>query len=299
MVDISDNKSPISSKSAAMGVKLAAVAACTLAVTNVLTPMVYASGANTITVLFLRALTTALVVGGVLVLRGRLRYLSLKQEFYCVISGILFMFAGIGLLGSFALIPASLAVLVLYLFPILTIVIDAFVRRTVPKPVTLFLLVVALGGLAMVLEVDRDFEISLGVALAALAAFSAASTFVWNNHMLADADPEQITLRMFLVSFLFFGVWLLSKGDFVMPANSVGLLQLFTVLGAFALAFLVMFRASQMAGSVRASMIMNLEPVVTILLSVVFLSINLSGYQMIGAGLVLAAVFVSQKFVAK
>ncbi|MCP4071960.1 MAG: EamA family transporter [Hyphomicrobiales bacterium] len=59
-------------------------------------------------------------------------------------------------------------------------------------------------------------------------------------------------------------------------------------------AYEVHFRAVQMAGPTRTAMIMNLEPVISILLSVVILMETITNGQSIGAILVLTAVLVSQ-----
>ncbi len=275
------------------GILFAAIAAISLAFTNVLTPLIYDAGGNTVSLLFLRAMFTTFAVAVLLVATGRMKKLPLRQELYCWFSGFSFMFAGIGLLGAFAIIPVSRAVLVLYLFPIFTILLDSLVRRSLPNIKTILLLLVALLGLSLVLEVRQGFELSRGVVLAAMAAFSVAVTFVWNNHKLAQVDPEQITFRMFLVSFILFGVWLAATGGFAIPAQWAGLSYLGVVLAAFTIAFLLMFRASQMAGSVRISMILNLEPVITIAMSVALFSEIMSPLQYTGAALVLAAVALS------
>lgn len=276
------------------GALLAALAAIALAFTNVLAPLVYEAGSNPPTVLMLRALATVITLGIILTLTGRMHRLSMRDEIRCAISGTLFMFAGFGLLSALAISPPGMVVLVLYLFPILTIILDAIVNRRRVNRKTLLLLLLALFGLALVLGADANELGYKGFLLALLAAISAASTLVWNNKMLAETDPEQITFRMFIVSALVFGAWVIITNDFAIPQSTSGLYQLAFMLFCFALAFLMMFRAVQMAGSINAAMIMNLEPVGTILLSLFIFSHVLSLTQTLGALLVLSAVLFSQ-----
>ncbi|MCF6322464.1 MAG: DMT family transporter [Rhizobiaceae bacterium] len=281
-------------QSISTGAWLAAFSAIALAFTNIAAPVVYGAGGNPPTVLMLRAFATIVVIGFVLIVTGRLRRLSWRDEINCMISGLLFMFAGFGLLTALEIAPASVVVLVLYLFPLLTTLFDAFVNRRFPATMTIILLLVALFGLALSLDAAGDDITMAGILLALLAAVSAAVTLVWNNHKLGAVDPEQITFRMFCVSFIVFGGYLLFYQDFSMPKGEGGLIYLGLMLACFAAAFFTMFRAVQMAGSVRAAMIMNLEPVVTIVLSVLILNEIINPQHAIGIVLVLGAVLFSQ-----
>ena len=276
------------------GSVLAALSALALAATNVLAPLVYSAGSNPPTVLMLRALATVVVIGAILILSGRLKMLSRRYEIHCVISGLLFMFAGFGLLNALAIAPAGMVVLVLYLFPILTTLFDAIVNRRRPSFINILLLMLALLGLYLALGGEGNGLSRQGFLLALLAAISAAATLVWNNHMLGPVDPEQITFRMFLVSLVVFGTYVLFTANFALPSTSSGMAQLIFMSACFAVAFTMMFRAVQMAGSVNAAMIMNLEPVITIILAFLILSQTLNSRQALGALLVIGAVMASQ-----
>jgi drug/metabolite transporter (DMT)-like permease len=62
----------------------------------------------------------------------------------------------------------------------------------------------------------------------------------------------------------------------------------------FAGAFLGMFVGVRLIGASGTAMIMNLEPVLTIVLAIVLLDENLTVHQFLGAALVVAAVFAAQ-----
>ncbi len=277
-----------------VGATLAAIAAALLAVTNIGAPSLYAAGSNPATILMLRAMVTAISIGLVLLLSGRLRLLALKDEIYCVISGLMFMVVGFGLFTALAISPVSTVILVLYLYPLLTTVFDSMVTRRLPGKMTLMLMLLALFGLGLALDVGTKDLNLVGLGMSFVAAIGVAMTLVWNSHKLAHVDSEQITFRMFCVNLAVFTIYVLYLGNFQLPAGDQSLLLLGVVLACFAFAFPAFFRAVQMAGPARAAMIMNLEPVISIVLSVVILMEAISTGQMIGAILVLMAVLISQ-----
>ena len=278
------------------GIKIAAFSALALAITNVASPLIYHAGTNPQTVLMLRGIVTFIVIAIILVYGRRLKLLPFKDELNCVISGIIFSFAGYGLLNALQIAPVSIVVLILYLFPLLTTVFDAIIIRTMPSGRAFLLLLMALTGLALALNASEHQINQKGMWLAFLAAVSASSTLVWNNHKLTNVDPEQITFRMFVVSFIVFGTMLWISGEYSIPATANGRIGLLALLICFAFAFLAMFRGSQMAGSVNAAMIMNLEPIGTIFLSVLLLGEVVGLKTAIGAAMVILAVLLSQVF---
>ena len=76
---------------------------------------------------------------------------------------------------------------------------------------------------------------------------------------------------IFCVNFVVFATYVYLSDSFTLPQSDQTLL-LVIMLACFAVAFLSVFRAAQMAGSVRVAMIMNLEPIVSIVLSVIILA---------------------------
>lgn len=273
-----------------------AFAALLLAVTNVGLPLAYEAGTNPSTMLMLRAASTVVVLTVLLKLTSRLVMLSPKMEFRMFFSGLLFTAAGFGLLNALAIAPVSSVVLVLYLFPLLSTLLDAIVRRAYPSLLALSMLLLALIGLYLALDVRELFVEPEGLLLALLAAVSVAATFVWNNRQLAQVDSEQITMRMFLVSLFVFGAYVFFRSDFHVPSTLNGQILFVGLLLIFAFAFLSMFRGAQMVGSVRASMIMNLEPICSIGLAVWLLNETVGTVQVIGAALVILAVIIFQFF---
>jgi drug/metabolite transporter (DMT)-like permease len=92
------------------------------------------------------------------------------------------------------------------------------------------------------------------------------------------------------------GLYRAAPGSFVVPtAGALGWGALLVAVLGFAFAFFAMFRGVQLIGPAPTAMLMNLEPVFTIVLALVLLAEPLTLRKLIGAAAVLAAVFVSQR----
>ena len=276
------------------GAILAVIASSLLAITNIGAPSLYEAGSNPATILMLRAFITAASIGLILMLTGNLQKLATKDEIHCIVSGFLFMFVGFGLFTALAVSPVSTVILLLYVYPLLTTVIESVIIRRFPDLRTVLLMLLALVGLGLALDVVATDINPFGVSMALMAAVGVASTLVWNSRKLAHVDAEQITFRMFCVNSIVFLGYVLYLGNFQMPTGGNSSLILIILLICFAFAFPAFFRAVQMAGPVRTAMIMNLEPVISILLSVIILKEMISTLQTLGAILVIAAVIISQ-----
>ena len=87
-----------------------------------------------------------------------------------------------GLLGSFALIPVSLAIIITYTNPILTAVLQSLLMRRMPGVLQLLCLVAALIGVALTIGVDATGADWRGVTLAALASVGFSVSFAWNGY---------------------------------------------------------------------------------------------------------------------
>ncbi|MCP4183197.1 MAG: DMT family transporter [Hyphomicrobiales bacterium] len=277
-----------------VGAILAVIASTLLAITNIGAPSLYDAGSNPATILMLRAFVTAASIGLILLLTGKLHKLAARDEIYCIISGLLFMFVGFGLFTALAVSPVSTVILLLYVYPLLTTIIESVITRRLPDAKTVCLMLLALFGLGLALDVAATKLNLFGVSMALMAAIGVASTLVWNSHKLSHIDAEQITFRMFCVNSIVFLGYVLYLDNFQMPAGENSSLVLILLLVCFAFAFPAFFRAVQMAGPVRAAMIMNLEPVISIVLSVIILMEVISLSQTLGAILVIAAVVISQ-----
>lgn len=210
-------------------------------------------------------------------------------------SGVLFAIGMTCLLASFLFVSISLAVLTLYIFPILTSFMDAAVRGRWPKGTQLICLFAAFVGLAIALEVTSFEHNPIGIVLAACTAVFFSASFVLNGHKLAGVDSAITTFHMSLSALVVTLLIVAYTGLGSIPAlGGMAFAPMWTALAAYLVAFFTMYKGVEVLGPTPTAMVLNLEPVFTMLLAVVVLMEELTLPRVIGAGVVLAAVASSQ-----
>lgn len=276
------------------GIGATLAAALALSLNNVTVPLVYTHGSNPPSVVMLRYVLLIVVLAGLLPALRRPVRLPARQYAHAAGAGGMSALGSVGLLGAFAFIPVSLAILIVYAYPILTAVIDSLVSRRRPSPIQLGCLFVAFVGIGIALEIDQLAFDGRGIALAVMGAIAFAASFVWNGHGLKGVDAMTSALHMSLAGLALLAVVVLGSGGLALPVDQPGWLWLLLVSSCFSLAFVGMFHGVQSIGAPTAAMLMNLEPVFTIALAVGLLGEPLTPMRMLGAALVLAAVTASQ-----
>ena len=251
------------------------------------------SGATTPGLIAVRFALAALILVGVMRLRG-VAYPSVREWLPIAAMG------GIGYVGQaycyfLALehADASLVALLLYLFPAFVAVLAAVFLRERIGPVTVAALVLALVGTALVVGggSGRPLGIVLGIGAAVIYSIYITVGSVVTKGLDAIAVSTVVCIAAALTSGLIV-VILLAAGREVSLAGST---RGWVSLGAIAvvctvMAILAFFAGLRLLGPTSTSVLSTLEPVVTVGLATWLLGESLSGVQAIGAALVLAAV---------
>jgi len=284
-----------------MGALIAAFAALSISVSNVSLPAFYANGGDV--QVFLTGRNGASFILAVFFAfaartwRGKgttpHRWLSDAEGGAALLSGALYGAGALTVLGSIALIPVTLAILILFTFPVLTVVFQSLIDRRIPAPLQLVFLVIALAGVAVALDVQGGGVNVLGVVMAGMGAVLIAASFVLNERLLSNADGFSSAAVMAFSGLAVVAGFTFATGSFSMPTGA-GIPALAIAVAGSSIAFLAMFRAVKIVGATPTAMVMNLEPVFTIALSVWILSEVPSVQRLAGAAMVIGAVVVSQ-----
>lgn len=284
---------------ALLGVLAVVAAAAGISFSSVLSPLAYAEGANAYTLILLRFIGSAGLCGLWLKSRGASLQLHRSALLVCFGAGLGYA-AGSGLLlVAFQTVPVSLAVLVFFTFPLLTLLWTALLERRIPAPRLIACVLAAFAGLAVMLGVETKQLHPVGLACALMAAFGVSSAFVWTGRALTGVPSVLVTFHMSLVG-LMAAALLVLLGDLWSPpqADGPGWLLVVGVVAGFCLAFFGMFAGVQRIGALPAALLMNLEPVFTVSLAFLLLGERLTGVQLAGALLVVAAVSLAQRWMA-
>lgn len=283
-----------------LGTLAVVAAAAGISFSSVLSPLAYAEGANALTLILLRFVGSVLVCGLWLKLSGQAFAIPRRVALVCLGAGLGYAGGSGLLLVSFETVPVSLAVLVFFTFPLLTMAWTALLERRWPLPLQLFCVLAAFGGLALMLGVDTSRLHPVGLTCAILAAFGVSSAFVWTGRAIPDIPSVLVTFHMSLVG-LGAAACVVLVGDFWSPPapGGPGWLLVAGVVAGFCLAFFGMFAGVQRIGALPAALLLNLEPVFTVTLALLLLGEQLSPPQLFGAAVVVLAVSLAQRAMAR
>lgn len=219
--------------------------------------------------------------------------LGVLDTLVAFVVGLLFFVVSVGQLLAISRIPVSLTTLLFYSYPAMTILAVALRRRQAPGRRDLAVVVMASAGLVLALDADFARLDPLGMAFALLAAASAGASFLIIEGALAHADALRASAASAFSASVAAALAVFLFSEFRLPASAtdVGLLAL--VMCAFAAAMISMFLGVTRAGSVRASLVLFLEPITAIVVAILLLGETLTLRQSAGAVAVVVAVLIS------
>jgi len=206
-------------------------------------------------------------------------------------------------------IQIGISLVIQYIAPVL---VAAWARFVMHEPVRRRIwvaLVLALGGLSLVVDLWHGVNLdSLGVAAAIGAAFAYALYVLLAERAVGTRDPASLLAWGFLFAAVFWAVvqpWWSFPAQLVdnhvsLHGNLAGwhlpvwtLMAWMVVLGTV-VPFLLLVGALRHVSATRAAIIAMLEPVAGALIAYLWLSESLDLGQLVGGGIVLTAVFLAQ-----
>lgn len=289
------NPRPIDPSASALGLAVVVATATSISFSNILAPVVYGLGSNPATLLVCRFAAFLMICGVWLKSQNISPRLGRGERLHCFGAGVAYTIGSASLVAAFAFIPVSLAVLILYTFPLITRLAECALDRRRPTPRELSALMAALAGLAICLGVGMDRLNGTGLALAFLAAVAISCSFVWTGRKLASVPSTVMTAYMAGTGLVLMLAVTLATGAWALPPSepmASGLMAAAVL--SFAGAFFGMFLGVRLIGASRTAMLMNLEPILTLVLAVLLLNEDLFAHQFLGAAVVIAAVVAAQ-----
>jgi drug/metabolite transporter (DMT)-like permease len=261
-------------------------------------------GADPVSVLAVRFLIAAPILWAIAARTGRsARSAGVPPGRRAVVGGLLLGAVGYSaqaalFQGAVARTGAALADLLLYAYPAMVVLAVWALRRDPPGSRRAFALVVATGGVALVLVGGGGSEFDgVGVALGLGAALAYTVYVLGCDTVVRGVPPATLATLVATgaaVAYVVAGLAGLGGGlDLGFSARAwwavVGIALVGTVLAVTA--FLA---ALDLIGPSRASILSTLEPVVTVLLAYLFLGERLGPAQLAGGAMVLAACVILQ-----
>ena len=258
----------------------------------------YLDGSNVLTVAFARGLMAIVLLGliaSLMRLSLRLPGELLRTSLIAGAAQALFVY---GVYAAIESINISLALLILYLYPILLAIYQHQQGVIRVNPAQWFFAVIACAGLALILGV-RFEQISLsGISLALMGMIATVVITVTNVRVTAATGSLVSNLYMSLWSLVIFTLALFMFGEVALPNTQLGWAALGGNGVAYCVAWVAFFAGARILGATRASMLSLVEPPAAALGAWFLFGETYTEFQWLGFFIVLAALFGFEKLAA-
>ena len=254
----------------------------------------YEGGATVLIVLMLRYVLAAIVFW-LLIWAGRYDYRLSRGQLLSVLALSLGAqtLTVLALFEAFRFIPAGIAILFLYLYPVLVAVLAAFFLK---EPFTLqkgLALILTLAGCVIILGQPVSTLDLRGVLLSLAAAVTNSIFLIGTARLLKRIQTPVYNAYVSTVVALATGFLALTRGQMSFAFDRSAWLAIIA-LGIFAtvLAMAAFFRGIKEIGASQAAIISTFEPAATAVLAFLILGEALTAWQITGGVIVLSGVFV-------
>jgi len=278
------------------GIVFALITAISLGAITTQAKIFYAVGGNAMALMLTRFLISTLVFGLLIASRHRVFNIDRHQRLPVFMLGFVWSGAMICYLLSVESISVSLAVLVLYTYPLLVLAYSVLSQQVSPSPLLVSIFCIAFLGLYLALSGGPVKLNSSGLLFSSLAALGAAYTFIKGARIAPHLNPLLMTFWINVVGLAM--IIPLVYTQFSFPTATPGLVALAAATLFYLIAILCQFEALARLPASTAAFILNLEPVVSILLAAIILQEHLSGLQWLGVTLVVSVLFAAIRYTA-
>ena len=261
--------------------------------------LTYDEGASPQTVVFFRILAGSLMMGvwSVMSHRKNLKKIILKSPrfsnlpFAFLVFVIGFCIAGmsLGYLSSVKYIPVSLSVLLFFTFPFWVLILNYFIDGTVVSRLNFLSFVLAFFGLAICLGPSWEVLDWRGIALVLGGALCSAGMIIGASKATKNVSMTDLVFLSNTVGVIFVGLLLYLTDSFSLSHTIDGWSGIAVICILFIIGQLSLFAATKSIGSTQTSLILNIEPLVSIGAAIFLLGENLLFSQSLGVAVILLA----------
>lgn len=278
------------------GTMLVALSAAGFASMAIFAKFAYAAGANVVTVLGIRFTLAALLLWIILLITGPKPKLTTRNTITLILLGAVGYGSQSSLFfNSLKLIPAAMTAMLLYTYPALVFVASLLLGEEKITRRKAMALVIALGGLSLVLGTSFD-NLNMRGVLFALGGAVAYSCYILVGNRVVKEVPSLVASTVVCSSAApVFLIWGLAGGTLTLHLSLQGWLAIVGItLLSTVIAILTFFAGMNRVGPTHASIISTLEPLITVILSYLIFSESLQGLQLVGGLLILASIIILQ-----
>lgn len=265
------------------------VAALSFSSVDILVKIVYQSGMDVMTLLSMRGILVVLFMGIWLWLRPSAVAHTRRQHWIALAIGVLFGGTMFGLLKAISLLPVSIAILAYFAYPVLTGLGGAITGVDRLRWPALVTAVAAFLGLALMLGTEFHNLSTAGILWALSAAGFRVVSLLMTRAWLNGTDARLTTWYSNLPATVAFLAGSAILGEWHTPGTLLGWAAFAGSSAGSTLSTVLIYMSTSRIGPFRTAFIMNLEPLVTTIASIVLLGEVLTPIQAVGAAAMIAA----------
>jgi probable blue pigment (indigoidine) exporter len=271
----------------------AVLGASSFACADVLSKVVLIDGADVLTMSAVRAVIgLAILLGWMQLVPSRAAF-GRRETWIALGLGVLFAGNVFLVFKAIEAVEVPIAILTYFVYPLLTGLaaasgLERVTWRGAAAAIAAFL------GLALMIGAHPTTLAATGILAALGAAVCRVAILLVTRGLLSGADALRITWYSLLSSTAIFVVVALATRNWQPPANASGWLALIGLSAAVTTGLLGVFASTVRIGPFRTALFMNLEPLLTTIGSALFLAEVLTPLQMLGGGVMLAALVMFQ-----
>ena len=253
----------------------------------------YESGSNPATQVFLRSLCMMLVMGGLQLALGRSLMLPRRTILTTITFGLCILVMSFGYLSSVVYISVSLAVLLLYTYPLIVGIASPLLGRERMTWVKALCLMGAFAGLVVASSDGFGTLDWRGIALALAAAVSIAIIALFGGTAMSRAHPFVMNAWMNVWVVLAIGLYFLATNGAQFPQTTAGWLATLAVCVCYIFGILFLFLGLMLISPAQSALTMNLEPLFSTIAAILLLHEAVALRQWIGMAMLLIFLAIS------
>lgn len=253
----------------------------------------YDAGSNPATQVFVRSLCMMLVLGALQLALGRHLIVPRRTVVTTIGLGTCILVMSFGYLSSVFYISVSLAVLVLYTYPLMVGIASPILGRERMTWLKALCLIGAFAGLLVASSEGFGTLDWRGIGFALAAAAGLACIALVGGRAMSKAHPFAMNAWMNLWVALAVGLYLAASGGPQFPHTAGGWLATVAVCLCYTLGILFMFLGLMLISPAQSALTMNLEPLFSTLAAILLLHEAVALRQWIGMAMLLAFLAIS------
>lgn len=277
-----------------IGVALAMLSAICFGISIPIAKLTYSYGVDTATYLAATKISQFVIIGTATTILYK-TILPARHD-YGPIAFLGLLLLGFGYLHFSAIrfMPVSLVTMIIFLYPIILSAMVMAIHRVRVSRIFVLSLILALFGLFLTLGPGIDEFNSTGSVLALGAAVLIAVHLFYTDRLLSQSNPLAMSAQVNFLPAIFLSGLSVMNGLHV-PQATGGWLILLLACAVITLGQVAFFISIKLISALRVSLVMKLEPIISVLGAVWMLGEQMSLVQYIGVFMVISAIFAVSK----